>query len=222
MKNLPISIVFIFMLILGVMAFSRPLYTTAQSATCKNGSTQSRVQTNSSSPWSPSLNLKPGESFNVGSFHNGTGQFATDTTLLVTGPGGYQVLATNGQTIKSEQEGYYVLRVFTREQWGAGCEEMSLVYVSKNTPLVTLTPTSGPVYTPSSAPIPTGTNKKYNFIDVNGYVDANGVYLNNGTLEVTDPTGYKSTYTGTRRPYAWYSGTYTFRLGDKTGSIYIQ
>jgi hypothetical protein len=51
---------------------------------CSYSSTQARVHRDVSQPWEQAITLTCGQSFETGSFHDGTGQFAGDTTLVVT------------------------------------------------------------------------------------------------------------------------------------------
>lgn len=96
---------------------------------CSWTSTQARVQ-RPDRPWRQSLNLTCGESFNVGSFHNDTGEFANDTRLRITGPGGLNVNRSNGQSITTSQPGTYTLLVTTNNQSGANCEDVATVICS--------------------------------------------------------------------------------------------
>jgi hypothetical protein len=68
--------------------------------------------------WTPALQIKCGNTFEVASFHDGVPQYATGTTLKVTHPDGTTVSATNGATIITTLEGTYKLSVTTN-----GCGE---------------------------------------------------------------------------------------------------
>lgn len=113
------------------------------SATCSYSSTQARVQKNTSDPWKSSVDVLCGESFNVGSFHNETGQFATDTTLKVDGPN-FTGFFSNGQSIKAYDAGNYTLTVTTNNQSGSACTQQATVRVTCPTPTNTPTPTPTP------------------------------------------------------------------------------
>lgn len=97
---------------------------------CSYGSTQARLQRDSSDPWVQNKTINLGESANVGSFHDATGQFANDTTLTVTGPGMNQTLG-NGQSFTPSQAGTYQLRVTTNGQSGPACEETATLTVNQ-------------------------------------------------------------------------------------------
>lgn len=97
--------------------------------TCPYSSTQARVQKDVYHNWKPSLTLRAGQSFNVGSFHDQTGQFAADTSLKITGPNGFSMNAWNAATINNVTQGVYVLSVKTNGKTGANCEESAVVNV---------------------------------------------------------------------------------------------
>lgn len=104
--------------------------------TCPYKSTESRVQQNLKNPWVSVLEiplrrpLNGWTRFKVGSFHNGTGVFATDTNIRVVGPG-FDRYAQNGQTIWVNREGEYRVIVTTRFQAGEGCTDTSYVMVRR-------------------------------------------------------------------------------------------
>lgn len=102
----------------------------APSPQCLYQSTQSRVQANITQPWSKNLSLSCNQSFRVGGFHNDTGQFANDTTILVTDPFGFSKSGVqNGQTVHAFFPGRYIVTVATSGQSGAQCGELSFVDV---------------------------------------------------------------------------------------------
>ncbi|MBN2015915.1 hypothetical protein JW766_03705, partial [Candidatus Dojkabacteria bacterium] len=86
---------------------------------CPYTNTQARVQEDMYHHWMPEITINVGESFRVGSFHNGTGQFASDTRLEVAGPNGFSFSCDarnsgcNGQTIFNVTNGTYTLTVRT-------------------------------------------------------------------------------------------------------------
>lgn len=115
---------------------SQPEPITKPNNSCNYSSTQARVQKDVSDSWKQNLELSCGERFNVGSFHDNTGQFAGDTKLKVTGPSilfGLMRLNHdfgNGQSIKATFPGTYKLKVTTNNQKGKACEEMASVKVT--------------------------------------------------------------------------------------------
>ncbi|MFQ5492807.1 MAG: hypothetical protein ACE5DX_01455 [Candidatus Dojkabacteria bacterium] len=121
---------------------------------CPYSSTQARVQQNASSPWAGSINIVCGESFNVGSFHNGTGQFAGDTTIRVFSPNGSTITLGNGQsyTTSNSWPGLYRVEVTTNGYNHPNCEGTASAICSEvitptPTPTDTLTPTPTPTIT---------------------------------------------------------------------------
>jgi hypothetical protein len=104
----------------------------ADASGCSYGSTQARVQKDITDPWKPSITITRGQSVNVGGFHNGTGQFASDVSLNVVGPGlnGYY---SNGQQAYPPYAGQYQLVVRTINQSGGGCEETATINVVEPT-----------------------------------------------------------------------------------------
>src|SRR5688572_28359152 len=94
---------------LGLFFFSEQESATAE-VQCKYRDTQARVQNNINTPWSTNITVGCERSFNVGSFHDGTGQFANDTVLHLTGPGMNQFYS-NGNTISVLNNGTYTLEV---------------------------------------------------------------------------------------------------------------
>lgn len=96
---------------------------------CTHESTQARVQNNISTPWSSEINVGCDRKFNVGSFHNNSGQFANDTWLYVYGPGNFGAYFKNGQTVEVSQNGTYYLNVTTGENTSRKCSDSAVVNV---------------------------------------------------------------------------------------------
>ncbi len=113
-------------------------------AGCTYANTQARIQKDATVAWGPSLTINAGESFRVGSFHDGTGLFATDTNIKVTGPDGAAVLncqatavdgACNGKTVtQTTTAGTYTVVVTTPGQEGAACTDTATVTVQSSGP----------------------------------------------------------------------------------------
>lgn len=80
---------------------------------CPYGSTQARVQSDITDPWKQNMNIACGESFRVGAFHDGTGQFANDTELQVVGPGVNTTLGNEG-VVTTGTAGTYTVYAKTR------------------------------------------------------------------------------------------------------------
>lgn len=106
---------------------------------CEYSSTQARVQRNEKEHWTENLELKCGESFRVGGFHNGTGLFSDDTILTVTttfnlpvkGEVSYKKVFQNGDTVLTAPfSANYRLDVTTPGQGGAACMDTARVSVS--------------------------------------------------------------------------------------------
>lgn len=139
---------------------------TSTPSTCSYSSTQVRVQPNSSVGWSQSLTINPGDHFNIGGFHNGTGQFSSDVSFAITGdgmdnvpipvtsPGTSYVYQYGGPTTY----GVYTIKGTTTGQSGPNCEDSVIITVtSTSTPTPTPTSTPKPTSTPTSNPTPTST-----------------------------------------------------------------
>jgi hypothetical protein len=126
MKNL-LLIVF-----LGLVFFSFKPVRVWGSEMCQYGSTQARVQKNINDPWVQEKTINLGEGFNVGSFHDHTGQFANDTVLRVDGPDGFFSNYHNGDMVRPTRSGSYELSVTTVGKEGGACEEKAKVNVVKS------------------------------------------------------------------------------------------
>ncbi len=98
-------------------------------ASCRYGSTQARVQKNIREPWAQYVSTTKQEGFNVGSFHDSTGQFAKDTKIQIYGGGFNGTLSSNGAVVLTQQSGWYRVHVSTNNQSGAGCEQDAWVWV---------------------------------------------------------------------------------------------
>lgn len=116
-------------LLFSVCLFRVPPVNAAQ---CSYGSTQARVQPNDTIPWQPSITVGCEKKFRVGGFHNGTGQFANDVNIQVTGPGNFGAYFKNGQDVQVSQPGAYTITVKTNGQDGGGCTEQAHVSVVCN------------------------------------------------------------------------------------------
>jgi hypothetical protein len=97
---------------------------------CQYGSTQARVQTDIKHDWKPSIDIKCGQKFNVGSFHNGIDRFAEDTTIRVQGPQGLNHTFGNATRLRALYPGTYKVLVTTNGKTGGACEEQATVNVS--------------------------------------------------------------------------------------------
>ncbi|KXK27314.1 MAG: hypothetical protein TR69_WS6001000189 [candidate division WS6 bacterium OLB20] len=117
-------------------ATATPSMSVTPTPVCQYFSTQARVQKDSADPWKQNTLIQCGQTFNVGSFHNGTDQFAADTILTVSDPSGALKLYSNGDSVPTQLEGRYTLRVTTRGQSGAACFASAYVECS-NQPVVT-------------------------------------------------------------------------------------
>lgn len=95
---------------------------------CQYGSTQARVQRDITDPWKSDLTITRGQSFNVGGFHNHTGQFGHDVVIQVVGPN-WANFYGNGQNVWPPFSGQYTVYVNTRDQFGGGCSEQARVNV---------------------------------------------------------------------------------------------
>ncbi len=120
-------------LLIGVIYFAsgRKVAAWWDGGYCKYTDTQARVQRDIHDPWKKEIEIREGESFNVGSFHDGTGVFASDTEIKIVDSYGWVSFANNGQSIFASKSGTYFVKVSTQGQSGWRCEETAKVIVSK-------------------------------------------------------------------------------------------
>lgn len=84
---------------------------TVKDPSCPYGSIQARVHRNVNYPWAQSITILLGQGFDVGSFHDGTGQLTTCcTSIRVTGPNGYLAFPANLGRIIPPARGVYTVR----------------------------------------------------------------------------------------------------------------
>jgi hypothetical protein len=209
-------------------------------AWCDYRDTQARVQKNTQDPWKTDLNISVGEMFNVGSFHDGTGQFAQDTRLIVIDPYGWKCAYSNGQSIFASTPGTYWLRVETINQDGLSCTEEARVYVSYANPVYS-SPTPSSTVTPS--PVMTSPDQCYyqstqsrvqknissawgttevivegESFNVGSFHNDTGQFANDTTIEVTFPDGRTQTYSNGQTVYASACGTYKVKVTTNSQS----
>ncbi|MBL8971182.1 MAG: M23 family metallopeptidase, partial [Myxococcales bacterium] len=80
--------------------------------TCPYNSVQARVHRDASQPWVQQMPLRLGRSFEVGAFHDGSGQLAdTATKIRVTGPNGFSAAPTSLTRVTPPALGTYNVRV---------------------------------------------------------------------------------------------------------------
>jgi len=217
---------FIGFLFTGILFFL-PLKTYA--AQCSYGSTQARVQNNVNIPWQPSIAVGCEKSFRVGGFHNGTGQFASDVTLHVTGPNYFGAYFKNGDTVQVSSAGDYTLTVETSNQQGGGCTEQARIsVVCPNTPPVvpqavqcaygsTQARVQNNGQTPWAPSTAIGCERVFN---VGSFHNGTGQFAPDTYLYVSGP-GIGSYYTNgqqVRIPDAIQNGTYTLSVSTYNGS----
>lgn len=124
-----LSIVFLIFLFSSPKNILASSHNYATQSGCSYNNTQARVQLNSSDPWKESMTVNSDQQFNVGGFHNGTGQFADDVTISLVGPGINRTVR-NGETISNLQPGFfYFVNVTTNNQNGNSCTQSAHVYV---------------------------------------------------------------------------------------------
>ncbi len=215
-----------------------------QAASCSYGNTQARVQNSITVPWAPSITVGCEKTFNVGSFHNGTGQFAGDTSLLVTGPGNFTGYFRNGDTVRVQHPGTYTLNVTTNNQDGPACSETATVnVVCPNTPPPP-TPTPIPagqcqyrdtqarvqnsIRTPWSQAIRVGCEKTFN---VGSFHNGTGQFAGDTTAVVTGPNGFYRTVRNGETVTAGINGIYVLQVNtngqsgfgcSETASVSVQ
>ncbi len=189
---------------------------------CAYGSTQARVQNNLQSPWAPNIAVGCERIFNVGSFHNGTGQFSNDTTLYVSGPGigGYYA---NGQTVQIPSyvtQGNYSLNVTTTNQSGHACSEQANVsFTCQPQPTATPTPfpngqcsyqsTESRVRLDSSQPWVKSLNLTCNqSFEIGTFHNNSQQFASDTTMLISDPYGFGKTGANGQHIHAFFPGQY--------------
>lgn len=183
------------------------------SSQCNYSSTQARWQVNTSDPWDSSKTITLGQSANVGSFHDTTGQFASDTTLTITGPGN-NTTRTNGQSFQPSQAGTYTLTVTTNGQSGAACTDTATLIVNQVTPQCTWDSTQARVQRDLNDPW--ASSRTINLGDqirVGGFHNGTGLFADPGTvsLNVAGPQSFSNLSNGQFiTPDA--AGTFTLRV----------
>lgn len=126
-SSMNIKIVTLTALLVMIFSFGSQVHA---SETCEYSSTQARVQPTTADPWQSHYTLMCNQKFNVGSFHDNTGQFATDTKIKVTAPNGASKIFSNGGTVTPVQNGTYTISVRTPGQEGLSCQDQATVTVT--------------------------------------------------------------------------------------------
>lgn len=165
-------------------------------ATCSYSSTQARVQKSINDPWTQNLELGCNAQFRVGSFHNGSGQFATDTAITMTAPSGAVSTLSNATSIAATQNGTYTIKVATNNQSGPACTETATVKINCQPPSPTPPPTGGPAcqYSSTQARVQTDINSPwqesltlgcFNQFNVGSFHNGSGQFATDTKLSVT-------------------------------------
>lgn len=210
-----------------VQCFSpTPTPVPVQTSQCPYFSTQARVQNSITVPWQQTISVSCDRVFTVGSFHNATGQFVTDTSLLVVGPGinGYYA---NGHQVKipdTISTGNYSVYVNTNGKTGASCSEQAIVSFSCVGQQAL--PTMPTVVVPGQCPY-ISTEAKVQRIGqtnweqritlgcsesfaVGSFHNGQGTFATDTALVVTDPKGFTKTgITNGQKIRAFFPGLYT-------------
>lgn len=127
----------------------------AYTSNCAFNSTQARVQEDVNHAWNNSVNINQGGWFNVGSFHNGTGQFTNNSMMTVYGPTGYMGTFNNGERIWAKDPGTYTVYVWTPNQSGAACQDQATVHVQAVSAAAPAAVGPNPVVYAVPSPVPT-------------------------------------------------------------------
>lgn len=207
----------------GLFFFSEPENTVAENQ-CRYRDTQARVQNNINVPWQQHITVGCEATFNVGSFHDGTGQFANDTSLEVVGPYPFRAFFQNGQRVQVPYSGRYTLHVTTNGQTGSQCYQAATVIV--NCPSLPTggfsqqpqpTPTSSCNYSSTQARVQTDIEHDWKSsidikcgekFNVGSFHNATGQFANDTSIRVTGPQGLNHTFRNADRLRALYPGTY--------------
>ncbi len=183
---------------------------------CVYRDTQARVQANIQDPWKPSVSIGCDRSFNVGSFHNGTGQFSDDTTLRVTGPNGYNQTFRNGDTVRVSDSGTYTLSVTTNNQSGNGCQEQATAVVSCTPPAPAPSCSWGStqarvqtnINDPWKSSVTVGCDRSFN---IGSFHNGTGQFAGDTTLWITGP-GISQPFRNGDTVRTSFDGTYTLSV----------
>jgi len=194
----------------------------AQATQCKYASTQARVQPNDTIPWTPTLTVGCEKKFRVGGFHNGTGQFAHDVNIYVSGPGNFGAFFQNGQDVIVSEAGNYTVTVRTNGQSGPGCMEQARVSVVCPAPSsCTYTSTQARVQnninTPWASHISVGCERVFT---VGSFQNHTGQFANDTVLHVSGPGIHGHYHNGqeVKIPHAVGHGTYLLHVSTRNQS----
>lgn len=193
-----------------------------QASQCQYSSTQARVHKDISDPWKQHMTIGCDKTFEVASFHNETGVYATDTTLRLTGPNGYNKLVFNGQRLTVPDHGTYTLHVSTHNQYGNGCYETATVTVHCPKPEINTC-----TYTSTEARVQKSRHQPWKeSISVypgqsffaGSFHNNSGTYATDTTLFIKGPNGYYQPVNHTDEIRLSNKGTYTLHAYT-TGTI---
>ncbi|MGI5841173.1 MAG: hypothetical protein ACOX6N_03090 [Patescibacteria group bacterium] len=193
---------------------------------CIYRDTQARVQKNISDPWKKEMSLNRGEYFNVGSFHNGTGQFANDTWIKVSDPGGRIFWASNGESLQTTIPGIYKVEVGTHNQTGLGCFETAWIRVM---PIKSVVRDDICLYGSTQSRVQQDIFHHWDhyikinqggYFNVGSFHNQTGQFAHDTTIEVVGPEGERRFLKNGNRIKAERSGIYRVivRTGGQSGS----
>lgn len=203
-------------------AFAHVYCQQPEPGSCTYNSTQARVQKDITDPWKQHIAVGCGRSFNVGSFHDDTGQFAGDTRLRVTGPG-HDTFYRNGDTVRVTNNGRYTLSVHTNNQRGDACRQQATVDVTC-APTPTATPTPAPQdcpYSSTQSRVQKTVNQPWQqelviacgeTFNVGSFHDHTGQFAGDTTIHVTGPYGFSYTPNNADTVRIVWPGAYTVRV----------
>lgn len=185
----------------------------AQAVQCQYSSTQARVHKDITDPWKQHMTIGCDKTFEVASFHDNTGVYATDTTLRLTGPNNYNKLVFNGQRITVPDHGTYTLHVTTHNQYGGACSNTATVNVHCPN-----TPSNSCSYTSTQARLQKSRQHPWKE-SINVYAgqpffagsfhNNSGTYATDTTLFLKGPNGYYQPVNHTDEIRLYEKGTYT-------------
>jgi len=85
---------------------------------CPYSSTEAKVKKSTAQTWANSITIDQGKKFNIGSFHNSSGMYASDTQIVVKDPEGKEILSCstdnsgcNGAILTASLVGMYTVSV---------------------------------------------------------------------------------------------------------------
>lgn len=185
---------------------------------CQHSSTQARVKLQGMSPWVKTLTVDPNTLWEVGSFHNQTGQYATDTEIKVYQSGNLIASVGNGHQFVFNTPGKtYTVQVTTRNQYGNACTDTARVVI-RNLTQCQYSSTQARVQKNVKRDwtqhlyLPSLENMNGRYANVGSFHNHTGVFATDTVLQLTSPSGGTRRVTNASRVWLNEQGTHTLTV----------